>query len=93
MRIFIIYRPARFFGDHRPCAVWCGVLIGLRFLVYYATGGGSGHIQSLNCSASVLLTVGFQTLLVALLADLIAANRQLLEDVRFRQKSGEALIR
>jgi hypothetical protein len=88
MRIFIIYRPARFFGVIGLLLFGVGVLIGLRFLVYYAMGGGSGHIQSLIL-ASVLLTVGFQTLLVALLADLIAANRQLLEDVRFTQKSGE----
>jgi hypothetical protein len=88
LRIFIIYRPARFFGIIGLLLFGAGALIGLRFLVYYAMGGGSGHIQSLIL-ASVLLTTGFHTLLVALLADLISANRQLLEDVRFMQKSGE----
>ena len=39
--------------------------------------------------AGALLTMGFQTGLVAILADLIAANRKLLEEIRFMQRRGE----
>ena len=62
-----------------------GMVIGLRFLYYYLTGDGSGHIQSLILM-SVLLGVGFQTLLVAFIADLFAANRKMLEEVRYFQR-------
>jgi glycosyltransferase involved in cell wall biosynthesis len=86
IRIFIIYRPFVFFGTIALALFGAGVLIGLRFLFYFASGNGSGHIQSLIL-AGALLTIGFQTLLVAFLADLLAANRKLLEDMRFVQKS------
>jgi glycosyltransferase involved in cell wall biosynthesis len=91
VRIFVIYRPARFFGTVALLLFSIGCLIGLRFLVYYMKGDGAGHIQSLIL-ASILLVTGFQTFLMAFIADLLAANRKLLEDVRFMQKtSGQAL--
>lgn len=87
VRIFVIYRPARFFGIIALLLFGSGFLIGLRFLVDFLTGSGEGHIQSLIL-AGALLTMGFQTFLVAFLADLIAANRKLLEEIRYLQRSG-----
>jgi hypothetical protein len=87
IRIFIIYRPFRFFGSIGALLFGAGLLIGSRFLWLYLGGEGEGHVQSLIL-ASALLVMGFQTLLVAFLADLLAANRKLMEDVRFRLKSG-----
>lgn len=87
IRIFIIYRPFRFFGTIGALLFGAGFLIGLRFLLNYLSGEGEGHIQSLILSGA-LLAMGFQAILVAFLADLLAANRKLLEDVRFRLKSG-----
>jgi len=89
VRIFIIYRPVRFFGSIGLIILGLGVLIGLWFLSHYLRGEGDGHIQMLIL-ASVLLVTGFQTFLVALLADLLAANRKLLEEVRFYSKSNIA---
>ncbi|MGR8981490.1 MAG: glycosyltransferase family 2 protein [Gammaproteobacteria bacterium] len=86
IRIFIIYRPFRFFGTIGAILFGSGFLIGLRFLWEYLGDNGQGHIQSLIL-AGALLVMGFQTLLVAFLADLLAANRKLMEDVRFRLKS------
>lgn len=83
IRIFIIYRPFRFFGTIGIALFSVGLLIGLRFLWHYLHGNGDGYIQSLIL-ASVMLSMGFQTLLVAFIADLLAANRKLLEDVRFK---------
>jgi glycosyltransferase involved in cell wall biosynthesis len=88
VRIFVIYRPTRFFGAIALLLFGVGFLIGLRFMVYYATGNGTGHVQSLIL-AGVLLTIGFQTFLVAVLADLLAANRKLLEDLRFMLKNDD----
>jgi hypothetical protein len=62
-----------------------GFIIGLRFLYFFISGSGVGHIQSLIL-ASVLLGMGFQTLLVAFVADILSANRKLIEEVRFKLK-------
>jgi glycosyltransferase involved in cell wall biosynthesis len=91
IRIFIIYRPLRFFGTIGAILFGSGMLIGLRFLYFYTIGSGDGHVQSLIL-ASILLGMGFQTVLVALLADLLAANRKLLEDIRYAAKRSPADI-
>lgn len=81
VRVYAIYRPMRFFGGIGFLLLSAGVMLGLRFLYFYFTGGGAGHIQSVILSA-VLMVVGFQTILVAFLADILAANRKLTEEVR-----------
>jgi len=82
IRIFVVYRPFRFFGTIALALFGFGLLISLRFLWKYLTGDGDGHVQSLIL-AGVLLGMGFQALLVAFIADLLAANRKLLEDIRY----------
>ncbi len=83
VRIFAVYRPFRFFMTIGLSLFGAGFIIGCRFLFYYVTGKGTGHIQSLIL-ASILLGMGFQTILIAFVADLLAANRKLLEDVRYK---------
>lgn len=83
IRIFIIYRPFRFFGIIGLALFGIGFLIGLRFVFNYLSGDGDGHIQSLILAA-LLLGMGFQTLLIAVIADLLAANRKLLEEIRHK---------
>jgi glycosyltransferase involved in cell wall biosynthesis len=83
IRIFVIYRPFRFFGSIGVALFALGFLIGLRFLWKYLGGEGDGHIQSLILAA-VLMVMGFQTFLTAFVTDLLAANRKLMEDVRYR---------
>ncbi len=83
VRIFVIYRPFAFFGTIGVLLFGAGFLIGLDFLWKYFSGAGQGHIQSLIL-ASVLLGIGFQTILIAFVADLLSANRQLLEDIRIK---------
>lgn len=83
VRIFVVYRPFRFFFSAGCAFFLIGFMIGLRFLYFYLTGDGSGHVQSLILSGALLI-IGFQTILVAFLADLLAANRKLLEDIRYR---------
>jgi glycosyltransferase involved in cell wall biosynthesis len=82
VRIFVIYRPFRFFVAIGALLFGMGVLLGLRFLYHYLSGQGQGHVQSLIL-ASVLIGMGFQTVLIAFVADLLAANRALLEDIRY----------
>lgn len=85
IRIFVIYRPFRFFGTIGLVLLGAGFLLGLRFLYYYLTGDGGGHLQSVIL-AGALLIIGFQTILIAFVADLQAANRKLLEEIRFRAR-------
>ncbi len=88
VRIFVVYKAFRFFVSVGMISFIAGFVIGLRFLYYYFLDGGSGHIQSL-IFASILLGMGFQTMLVAFLADLLAVNRRLMEDVQFRMRKIE----
>lgn len=81
IRIFVIYRPFRFFGTIGIILFTIGFLIGMRFMWYYLQNKGDGNIQSLIL-AGALLIMGYQTLLIAFVADLLAANRKLTEDVR-----------
>ena len=81
IRIFVIYRPFRFFAAIGFALLVPGLLIGIRFLWFYHQGDGQGHVQSLILSA-ILVGAGFNTLLIAFIADLLSANRKLNEDLR-----------
>ena len=81
-RSFVMYKPLKFFGILGAVIFTLGVLLGIRFLVYLAIGEGSGHVQSLILTA-VLLMIGFQTIIMGLLGDTVAANRKILEDVQY----------
>ena len=83
LRAFMMYKPMRFFNTIGIILMTCGFALGIRFLVYFSMGEGTGHIQSLILT-SMLVLVGFQTILIGLQADLIAANRKLIEDVQYR---------
>jgi len=83
VRVFVIYRPFRFFGTIGAVLFAIGFLIGVRFLFKYFAGEGEGHVQSLILASS-LLVIGFHTILIAFVADLLSANRKLLEEIRGR---------
>ncbi len=87
VRIFVIYKPFRFFGTIGLIIFGMGFALGCRFLIYFFSGHGGGHVQSLIL-AGVLMGMGFQTILVAFLSDLLATNRRLLEDLRYRLRRG-----
>jgi len=86
VRIYALYEPLKVFWRIGAACIAVGGLIGARFLFDYLTGDGAGHVQSLILAA-VLLIVGFQTMLIGLLADLMGASRSLQEDalVRLRE--------
>ena len=91
-RIYTLYRPLKTFFAIGSVLMFFGVVLGARFLWYFAQGDRGGHIQSLILAA-VLLIAGFQTWLMALLADLIAVNRRLSEDLLIRVKRLESPAR
>ncbi len=81
VRIFVTYRPFRFFFVIGAVLMFFGTLLGLRFVYFYVLIGKSvGMIQSLIL-ASILIGMGFQTITMALIADLLSVNRRLLERI------------
>jgi glycosyltransferase involved in cell wall biosynthesis len=87
LRIFVIYNPFRFFMFIGTVLFTLGTLIGARFLWYFFSGQGGGHIQSLIL-ASILIGIGFQTIMVAFIADLLSVNRRLLEELQYKSREG-----
>lgn len=83
VRIFMTYRPFRFFAIPGLLMFILGTLPTGRFLYNYFMGIGSGNIQSLLYSI-LFLGSGVALLVTGFIADLIGVNRQLLEDIRWR---------
>ena len=85
LRFIIIYRPFKFFMIISLILFFLGLILGLRFLYFYITESGTGHIQSLILCA-ILILMGVQSLFFAIIADLLAINRKLIEDVQLNIK-------
>ena len=83
LRIFVTYRPLPFFAMLGILFLVPGLLISLRFMYFYLSGQGAGHVQSLLLSV-LLMGTAFFLLVTALVVDLIAVNRQLLEKLDWR---------
>jgi glycosyltransferase involved in cell wall biosynthesis len=91
LRIYVTYRPLRFFATLGAVLVAAGTVIDLRFLYLFLTIGGTGHVQSLILGA-LLIIIGFFLFIAGLLADLIAVNRQLLEKLEWRVQEIEGRL-
>lgn len=85
VRMFVVYRPFRFFMLMGTLIFLAGSAVGGRFLYFYLMGDGSGKIQSLILAA-VLLMMGFHTMLLAFVTDLLAVNRKLLEELQVAER-------
>lgn len=85
LRMFIIYRPFRFFAILASLFFTAGFLVGLRFLYFYMFSNGAGHIQSLILAAILIIT-SVQIGVIAILSELFCINRKLLEDIQRRIK-------
>ena len=92
VRTYAMYRPLRVFTLLGLALIFLGAIPGARFLVFFFFGDPVGHIQSLIL-ASILLIVGFQILLIGLVADLISFNRKILEETIYRARRAELLAR
>lgn len=83
IRAFMMYNPLKFFSMIGCCTFLAGFLVGVRYLMIFFNGESGGHVQSLILAA-ILMMLGFQTIVTGFLADIIAANRKLLEDIQYR---------
>lgn len=85
LRALMMYKPLYCFSIVAIVPIIIGLMIGIRFLIFYAHGYGAGHNQSLLL-ACTLIIIGFVTFVIGMLADVISANRKILEDVRYHIK-------
>lgn len=85
IRTYSMYRPLKIFLAISAFSLGLGSLAGLRFLYFYSMGEGDGHIQSLILTAILIIT-GFQMGVFGLLADAVAANRKINNELLFRMK-------
>lgn len=87
-RIYTLYEPLKAFSYIGGFLFFCGLVVGFRFLYFFITEGGGGHIQSLILAA-ILLMLGFQIFVMGLIADIIGFNRQLVENILYRIRKME----
>ena len=86
LRAYTMYRPLRVFSILGGAMIFISLILGLRFLyLNYILRSGTGLVQSVILAAALLI-VGFQVLLIGLVADLIGFNRKILEEVLYRMR-------
>lgn len=88
VRTLIMYRPLKVFTIIGSLVGAVGLAFVIRFIVLYFMGNGSGNIQSLILAA-MLIMVGVQFVIAGMQADLISANRKVLEDIQYRVRKME----
>lgn len=88
IRAYMMYKPLKCFTYLSIPPVIIGLLIGFRFLYFMAVGQAGGHVQSLIL-ACTLIIMGFVGVMIGLVADVIAANRKILEDTQYHVRKAE----
>lgn len=88
VRIYTMYQPLKVFFYIGVFLLFCGLIPSIRFIYYIYIGQSTGHIQSLILS-TILFIIGFQALMIAIVADVISFNRKLIEETLFRVKNLE----
>lgn len=92
VRSYTMYKPLKVFTYLGSILLFIGLMGILRFLYDFIFDPSiSRHIQSLIMSA-VFSIVGFQVILLGLLADIISANRRLSEEILYRLKKMELFM-
>ena len=88
LRVYATYQALKVFMALGLIIILPGLLGFLRFLYFYWTGRGQGHIQSLVFSAAMVLS-GLLILIFGVIADLIDNNRKQIEKALYRIKKME----
>lgn len=88
LRSYTLYRPLRVFTYASIAFIVPGLVLAIRYLVFFLMGQGAGHVQSVILAA-IFLIVGIQVGLIGLVADLISFNRKILEEILYRVRKEE----
>jgi glycosyltransferase involved in cell wall biosynthesis len=88
LRVFFMFHPLK-------TLMWLSLLLAvigaipiIRFVFFYLSGNGNGHLQSLVLGAALLVLAAI-VLVAGLLADLISQNRRLIEKHALHQSVSE----
>ncbi len=88
LRAYMMYKPLKSFTFLAVIPTIIGLVIGFRYLYYIVVGTAGGHVQSLILGCTLII-IGFLTLMIGLVADVIAANRKLLQDTQYHARRSE----
>jgi glycosyltransferase involved in cell wall biosynthesis len=88
LRIFMTYQPLRFFTILGSIPFTIGFMLGVRWLLLFFSGTTRTRIPSLILAA-ILILIGVQLWLFGLVADLMAVNRKVLEEIQLRMRRAE----
>ena len=83
LRVYTMYKPLKVFLYLGMAIMLLGALPVLRFLYFFLNDGGGGHVQSLIIGGT-LFSLGFFTVILGIIADLISFNRKLTEKLLYR---------
>jgi hypothetical protein len=82
---FVVHRLFRILTAASAVLVFVGVVLWARYLSFFLTGDGGGHLQSL-VAASLAIILGAFLLTAAFFAAILAKNRQLIEEMLYQQR-------
>ena len=85
VRVYLTHEPLKVFLSWAAVLFLCGALLFGRFLYFFLQGGGRGHVQSLILGVALFVLAGFFAT-IGVLADLVNANRRLLEEILRRER-------
>jgi hypothetical protein len=88
IRAYAVYKPFRLFGSIAIFLFGIAAILSTRFLIRYFGGAGEGMVQSLLLVV-ICTIIGFICLGFGFVCDLNAANRRLLEDIRYQMRKKE----
>lgn len=89
LRIFMTYKPLRFFTILGSLPFVLGFLLGVRWLILFWLEQGTRARAPSLILAAVLILIGFQLWMFGLVADLMAVNRRMLEDIQLRMRRAD----
>jgi len=89
IRAYLMYKPLRFFFFTGLIPMIIGLTLGVRYIVFMIMGTAGGHIQSLIL-ASMTILLGFMCWMIGVQADIIAANRKMLEDIQYHVRKNSS---
>ena len=88
LRVYATYKALKVFTTIGLIIILPGIAGFIRFLYYYFTVGGEGHIQSLIFSTTLII-IGFLVFMFGIISDLISNNRKLIEKILYKIKKLE----
>ena len=88
-RIFMVYRPMRFFTFFGGIPFGVGMGLCLRWLVLYWFDDPTRVRAPSLILAAILILVGVQLWVLGLVADVLSVNRKMLEDIQLRLRRAD----